>query len=136
MQTVKITKRVVTDAQPADPRYVAGEKSGRYIIFDSIVTGFGLRVYPLTGAKSWILKYWPATGGDKKRITIGKAADFTSDDARRIADKYRGAEAWRQPAADRRRRLAPTVAEVAADFLAEHSRRSGRQTRPRRMPIW
>lgn len=78
----RITKRVVDGAEPREKRYV---------IFDSEVRGFGLRVSP-TGSKSWIFEYRAGGGGrtaKKERITIGKVGDLTPDQARKVADRHR-----------------------------------------------
>ena len=84
MTTAKITKKIVDAAEP---------KASRYVIFDTAVPGFGVRVYP-SGAKSWIFEYRGGSGGrtaDKQRMTIGRTADFTADQARAIADDLRAA---------------------------------------------
>jgi hypothetical protein len=82
MATVKLSKTVVDKALPREKAY---------ILFDSQITGFGLRVFP-TGTKSWILEYRANGGGRKERknkYTIGSVKDFTADEARKQADKKR-----------------------------------------------
>jgi len=82
MPTVKLTKTVVDGAPP---------RKKAYILFDSQITGFGLRVFP-TGTKTWILEYRANGGGrkeHKKKYTIGSIKDFTADEARKQADKKR-----------------------------------------------
>jgi len=111
----KITKRTV-DAAEARPT--------RYTVFDGAIPGFGLRVYP-SGEKSWIFEYRGGEGGRKeakKRVTIGKASDFSVDQARKAADVLRskvmtGGDPQATRAANRQ---APTLAEVAAIFLDQH----------------
>ncbi|MBJ7579484.1 DUF4102 domain-containing protein [Devosia sp. MC532] len=69
----------------------AEPRAARYIIFDTAVPGFGLRVTP-NGAKSWIFEYRPGEGGrrvSKKRLTLGSGTDFTPDQARKTAEQYR-----------------------------------------------
>lgn len=115
MAAEKITKRTVEGAEA---------RASRYIVFDSVVPGFGLRVYP-SGEKSWVFEYRPGEGGRstlKKRVTIGKVADLTPDMARKEADKLRsqvktGSDPQGAKAANR---AAPTVAEVAKAFLSHH----------------
>lgn len=53
MPNVKLTKRSVDSALPGQTRYT---------LFDTEITGFGLRVSP-TGLKSWIYEYRAGEGG-------------------------------------------------------------------------
>jgi len=115
MTDIKITKRVVDSVEP---------RPTRYVIFDSEVTGFGLRVYP-SGEKSWIFEYRPGAGGRrvaKRRITIGKVGNITPDQARKAADGLRAmAMTGRDPQGDKaRERMAETVEDPAAQFLEHH----------------
>ncbi len=118
MASGKLTKRIVDAAEP---------RSSRYTLFDAgegSVKGFGLRVYP-TGQKSWIFEYRSGDGGrraPKQRITLGTVADFTPDEARKLADKHRArVKTGNDPARERaQRREAITVEELANAFLADH----------------
>lgn len=115
MEPVKLTKRVVDASEP---------QAQRFTVFDSVIPGFGLRVYP-SGAKSWIFEYRPGEGGRqvaKKRITIGKASDFTPEQARKVADKLRSSvKTGQDPQGDKTaQRKALTVAELADAFLRDH----------------
>jgi integrase len=115
MDAIKLTKRVVDAA-------VAGTQ--RYTLFDSAISGFGLRVYP-SGQKSWVFEYRPGEGGrrvSKKRITIGKVSDFTPDGARKVADGLRSAvKTGKDPQGERaRQREAPTLSDIAHTFLKDH----------------
>lgn len=115
MAEVRITKRVVDASEPG---------ASRYVVFDSALPGFGLRVYP-SGAKSWIFEYRAGAGGrsaDKRRITIGKAADFTPDAARKEAEKLRAAVMTGNDPQGLKsaQRAAPTVSDIASAFLADH----------------
>ena len=119
MTDIKITKRVVDSAEP---------RATRYVIFDSEVKGFGLRVYP-SGEKSWIFEYRPGAGGRrvaKSRITIGKVGDLTPDQARKAADGLRAmAMTGRDPQGDKsRERMAETVEDLALSSLSIMSGRS------------
>ena len=115
MAKVKLTKRTVE---------AVTVKPNRYTIFDNVVPGFGLRVYP-SGKKSWVFEYRPGEGGRriaKKRITIGNTSDFTPDKARKLADDLRsrvktGSDPQGEKGLDRK---AVTVEELAAEFLASH----------------
>jgi integrase len=115
MAQIKITKRVVDAAELRETRY---------IIFDSLIPGFGLRVMP-SGAKSYVFEYRPGEGGRrtaKKRVTIGKATEFTADQARKEADRLRAiVKTGGDPAATKaRQRAAATVTELANAFLSDH----------------
>jgi integrase len=122
----KLTKRIVDTAEA---------RSARYTLFDGgegAVKGFGLRVYP-TGQKSWVFEYRSVDGGrraGKKRITLGIVADFTPEQARKLADKHRSqVKIGNDPASEKaERRKAATVSELATSFLADHiapKRKSG-----------
>jgi len=76
----KITKRIVDAAAP---------KTGRYIVWDAEIMGFGLLVLP-TGVKSYIFNYRTPEGRDR-RLTIGKHGEWTPDQARGKAADYREA---------------------------------------------
>lgn len=115
MDKVKLTKRVVDASVP---------QANRYTVFDSVIPGFGLRVFP-SGAKSWIFEYRPGEGGRrvaKKRITIGRVTDFTPEAARKLADTYRSrVKSGHDPQGEKtKQRDAATVAELASSFLTDH----------------
>lgn len=115
MPTQKLTKRAVDAALPG---------AVRYVVFDTEIHGFGLRVSP-TGEKSWIYMYRSGEGGRraaKKRITLGSIRRFTAEEARREVEKLRsrinmGADPQEQRATQR---SSVTVAELAEFFLREH----------------
>jgi len=108
----KITKRVVDAAAP---------KSGRYIIWDTEIKGFGLLVMP-SGIKSYFYQYRNAEGR-QRRATIGKHGQWTPTDARAKSEDYREAvRAGRDPLADKRAlKEAPTVGEMLDAYLASES---------------
>lgn len=111
----RLTKRVVDASKAA---------AERYVVWDSDLKGFGLRVYP-SGVKTWIFDYRPGEGGRrqvKKRITIGKMGDLTPDQARRKAEELRAqVKLGGDPHAEKeRRRQALTFAELAEMFLRDH----------------
>ncbi|WP_312608304.1 tyrosine-type recombinase/integrase [Agrobacterium pusense] len=115
MATVKLTKTEVDGALPREKAYV---------LFDSKITGFGLRVFP-TGTKTWILEYRANGGGRKerkKKFTIGSVKDFTADEARKIAEKKRaevvvGLDPQGEKAGER---SAITVKELSKLFFENH----------------
>ncbi|WP_082490471.1 site-specific integrase [Methylobacterium sp. Leaf91] len=111
----KLTKRSVDAAQPT---------ANRYVVWDSELKGFGLRVEP-SGSKSYLVRYRAGQGGRaaaKRFLSIGRHGTLTPDEARRKAKEVLGAAArGEDPADDRARfRAAPTVAEIAKAFLTEH----------------
>lgn len=117
MPTVKITKHTVAAAEL---------KPSRYVIYDSVVAGFGLRVSP-NGQKRWIFSYRPYPGGSatpKKTALIGAPNELTPDQARDAADKMRAAVRLGQDpqAAKADLRAAMTFNQVADEFIKRHVR--------------
>lgn len=115
MPSAKLTARTVAAAKKA-PR--------GFVIYDTELPGFGLRVMP-SGFKSWVVEYRPRGGGRataKKRITIGSAAVLTATKARAIAkDTLADIRQGNDPLAKRRQeRDAMTISELAERFLTEH----------------
>jgi integrase len=112
MQT-KITKRTVDAVNPGD---------ADQFLWDSELKGFGLKVTP-TGNKVYVLQYRKGgRGTPTKRVTIGRHGALTPEQARKEAARLSGGIAsGSDPAALRRaEKTAPTVAALAARFLAEH----------------
>jgi integrase len=109
-RVAKLTKRTVDAAEPATERYV---------VWDSALKGFGLRV-ETSGTKTFLVRYRIARR--KRFVAIGRFGQLTPEQARglaqeTLADVRRG----RDPADERRReRAALTVTELATRFLAEH----------------
>lgn len=106
----KLTKRVVDAAAP---------NAERYVIWDSALKGFGLRVEP-SGTKTFLVRYRIA--GRKRFVAVGRFGPLTPEQARGLAQTtLADVGAGRDPAEERRReRAAITVAELARRFLAEH----------------
>lgn len=71
----KLTKRFIDTLAP-----VAGKD---FTIWDSDLTGFGVRVKP-SGAKSFEIKYYAQDGRQRKKA-IGKVGHLTVDEARKLA---------------------------------------------------
>ena len=107
----KLTKRSV-EALAIDGR--------DYIVFDSDVTGFGVRVRP-SGVKAYLIQY--RKGGRTRRLTLGKHGALTADSARKLAIQKLGEVAHGgDPSADRaEHHRAPTMAVVCQRFLEEHA---------------
>lgn len=90
-----------------------------YIVFDSEVGGFGVRLLP-SGRRSYIVQY--RSGGRTRRIAIGQHGAVTVEEARRRAKELLGEVAAGHNPAEviARHRGAPTVASVGERFLREH----------------
>jgi integrase len=123
----KLTKRTVDAAKPG---------SQRYIVWDSELSGFGLRVEP-TGRKTFIARYRAGGGrsGTLRQATIGRYGTLTPDQARRLARKTLGAAAsGADPVGEKKSARQPgmTIAEVCDWYLeqAESGRLLGRKGRP------
>ena len=113
----KITKRAVDALKPA----ADGREA---VIWDTRVSGFGVRTQR-GGSRSYIVHYRVGTGrgAPLRKLTIGKhGAPWTPETARSEATRLLGlVESGSDPGADRiARKEAPTVADLAERFLAEH----------------
>jgi len=121
----KITKRSVDALKPA-------ADGAETVLWDSELKGFGIRVQR-GGAKSYVLHYRVGTGrgAPLRKLTIGRhGSPWTPETARKEAKTLIGLIGdGADPAADKMaRRKAPTVAELAERFFAEHAeakRKSG-----------
>src|ERR1700730_7471930 len=84
------------------------------------VKGFGLRV-TRAGARSFVLNY--RAGGVERRLTIGSFPDWKTGPAREEAARLkRLVDQGHDPMRDRHEdRAAPTVADLADRYLAEHA---------------
>lgn len=106
----KLTKRAVESLE-------AGEQD--YLVWDSDMRGFGLRVYP-SGKKTYLVQYRSARR--TRRITIGQHGVLTAEEARKESKRLLGDVARGQdPSAVRQaKRRAPTVAGLCDRFLEEY----------------
>jgi integrase len=95
-------------------------KESDYIVFDSDVGGFGVRVLP-SGKKSYMIQY--RTGGRTRRLAIGKHGTVTANEARKEAMRRLGEVAkGEDPSEARNKRLrAPTVVALCERFMNEHA---------------
>lgn len=110
-KTVRITKRVV-DAIKAD--------GSDFYIFDTDLTGFGIRVRP-TGGMTYIARYRAGSGrgAPVRRVTIAKVGKVTPEQARErardiLADVVKGQDPAKAKAETKK---ALTFAQLAAAFL-------------------
>src|SRR5215212_12154528 len=114
----KITKRAVDALKP-------GPGGAEAVLWDTEVKGFGVRVQR-GGSRSYIVHYRVGTGraAPLRKLTIGKhGAPWTPEQARGEARRLLGmVEGGADPAAAKiARKEAPTVADLAERFLAEHA---------------
>jgi len=114
----KITKRAVDALK-------LGADGAEAVLWDAEVKGFGVRVQR-GGSKSYIVHYRVGSGrgAPLRKLTIGKhGAPWTPEQARGEAKRLLGmVESGADPAADKlARKEAPTVADLAERFLAEHA---------------
>jgi integrase len=114
----KITKRSVDALK-------AAADGAEAVLWDTELKGFGARVQR-GGAKSYVLHYRAGggRGAPLRKLTIGRhGSPWTPETARKEAKTLLGMiEDGADPAADKiARREAPTIAELAERFLAEHA---------------
>jgi len=115
--TTKLTNTVVEGA-PA--------KAKRYVLWDSDVRGFGLRVEP-TGRKSFIVRYRSGGGGRsaprlQMRIEGQPGKVLSADNARKLARRILNEVAHgKNPAGERAdKRKERTLGDVLDEYLAKH----------------
>jgi integrase len=114
MAKQKLTKPAIERFSPTDAEYV---------VWDAELPGFGVRVKP-SGVKSYVVQYRNRKTGASRRKTIGQHGPLlTFHKARERARIVLGdALKGNDPIADdRARRAAPTVKELAADYLEHHA---------------
>jgi integrase len=110
----KLTRRTIRQIEPG-PR--------RLIIWDSELSGFGLRV-EVTGSKSYVIRYRADGGGRRapqRFMTIGKPELMTPEDARQKAREHLSAAICGEDPAEKRKaaRKEMTVSELCDLYLAE-----------------
>jgi integrase len=106
----KLTKRTI-EAAPA--------REKDYIIFDSELPGFGLRVLP-SGRRSYLVQY--RVGSRTRRVSMGLHGAITPHEARKLALQLLAAvRAGGDPSAERRaERGAMTLEELGVRFLRDY----------------
>jgi Arm DNA-binding domain len=123
MTAQRITKRMVDALQPNGIEFTA---------WDDTVSGFGVRVRP-TGAKSYVVVYRAGAGrgAPVRRYTIAAVGKITPERARARAKVILGAVAHGHDPAHQKtgERGAPTMAELANRFVADHVRAKQRPGR-------
>src|SRR5262245_17469910 len=91
-------------------RRLDAPERGNRIYFDSILSGFGLRV-TANDARSFILQYRARNDGRERRMTIGSIETWSATSARDRARKLkRQVDAGNDPLGDfEQERAAPTI---------------------------
>jgi integrase len=94
-------------------------KRDQRITFDDAVKGFGIRITP-AGARTFVLAY--RRDGQQRRFTIGGFGPWNTTQARAEAARLkRAVDGGGDPASEREdNRTAPTMADLAARFIADH----------------
>ncbi|MGK5089984.1 site-specific integrase [Bdellovibrionota bacterium FG-2] len=112
---MKLTKSVIDRAK------YEGDGVGRFVLWDSSLSGFGLRIYP-SGRKAFILSY--RFQGRKRLLTLGDFGELTLDQARdRALRANLSAKDGEDPLADRRREVAgETVGDLCDSYLERHAK--------------
>jgi len=93
------------------------------VVRDDTLPGFGVRVKP-SGVRSYIIQYRNRNTSESRRLTIGQHGPLlTFDQAKKqargmLADAIRGEDPVELRKATRR---APSVADLAADYLERHA---------------
>ena len=113
----KLTKRFVDNAEGPSP----DTRTGYKIHWDDDLSGFGLQV-TAKGAKSYVIQY-RTSDGRSRRLAIGKHGKLTPDEARKLAKlKLSDVLFGLDPAkAKKDSREAPSVADLAEDYLERHA---------------
>ena len=105
---IRLTKRAVDAAKP---------KASKYILWDTDLPSFGLRVMP-SGVKSFVLRYRVGKGRNAKgrSVTLGKVGEVTCEAARRLAKDFKAeARLGHDPEQERRQETPQGV--TFADLL-------------------
>jgi len=110
MVTTRLTKRVVE---------ALAAKSDRYVVWDSELKGFGVRVTP-QGRKTYLVRY-RTTGGADRRLTLTTHGVMTTEEAREqarlaLADAAMGGD---PQGAKAERRAEMTMKELCQLYMAE-----------------
>jgi hypothetical protein len=110
-----LTKRLI-DAMTYEGDAAKNERDVRW---DSVVAGFGVRVFP-SGKKGFVLSY--RTEGRKRLISLGDFGVLTLDEGRKLAREKLGVVTHGgDPLADRQRAVAgKTIADLCQAFVERH----------------
>lgn len=112
---MKLTKSLI------DSLTYAGENNSRHVIWDSSLSGFGIRIYP-SGRKAFVLSY--RVDGRKRQLTIGNYGTLTlkqgQERARRhLVDISDGSD----PLANKRKRAqAETIKSLCTRYISDYAK--------------
>lgn len=108
----RLTKRTVDSAQP---------RAREYVVWDSEVKGFGLKVTP-SGSKSYLL-YYRTRSQQQRKPKIGNHGSVTVDQARQIAKTWLAESALGGDVSGDRKadRTAQTVTQLAEQYLSDYA---------------
>lgn len=128
MARAKITKRLVDSLE---------RQASRYVIYDTEVKGFGVRMTP-SGTATYILEYRPDGGGrnvTKKRMSLGRVGEMTPEEARNLArNRLSEVRHGQDPLGDRQTKRREMTVNGLIDQWDEENppgRRTGRPMEPR-----
>lgn len=109
---LKITKSLIDSAHAKDKDY---------IIWDSAISGFGIKINP-TGSKTFLLYYRTKTGRQRKP-SIGKYGQLTVEAARTIAQQWLGQIAsGNDISAERiKAKRSETVADLCSRYITDYA---------------
>jgi len=113
--TKKLTKKI------ADAAKYKGDGSKKYIIWDTSITGLGLRVYP-SGKKSFVLKY--RHHNRQRLMVLGSFGSITVDNARDEAKKELGELSKdNDPLKTKQQKLAgDSMKELCTAYMERHAK--------------
>lgn len=120
----KITKTIIASAKPG-------------YTWDDMLPGFGLRVYPKTGRKAYVIRFRTATGTERM-LHVGSPAELHPEQAREAARVIRAeARAGRDPKLERTNaRNAPRLEELRDRFMSDHASQKKPGTRRNYEILW
>lgn len=112
---VKLTKPII------DKATYEGRVGRRYVLWDSEIPGFGLRVYP-SGKKSFILSF--RSGGQKQLLTLGQYGVLSLQQARDMAKKNLGDVVQGKNPLQQRKEIkqGESMKDLCSDYLETHSK--------------
>ena len=127
MPRAKLTKRAVEGVQPSDRDI---------ILWDTELKGFGVKVTP-RGKRAYFL-YYRTKEGQQRRPAIGEHGAVTCEQARDTARHWLAeVSAGGDPSATRKaKKEAPTVADLADKYMAEHAPRKKARSAENDERLW
>src|SRR5262245_2283151 len=114
--TQKLTKTII------DRLVYQGQRNERHVVWDTLLPGFGVRVYP-SGRKAFILSY--RVNGRKRLLTVGMYGALTLELARDLVRVRLGEVIQGTDPVERRRKAShgETVQELCDAYLERYASR-------------